>query len=309
MRKLKPSEKQGPLVPVLILERYETSTRAIMYRSPLEARSSCFSMAFSSISTVGQVVPAGLGGDILFSTNAPEGPRIIAVGQNRHTTLEKPLQPLAANAGRPSSGESSRRTIMGRYHLIANGQWSGILDLSVDADAAVTGRFRSDLNGAVHSVSGKVSVDRSSKIEFEIQFPQARQSYEGMLWTEGKNAYRRRAVDARTPLQFHCDPPRDRPDGGWNRARPFRTIARSHATDESSAWIHDRSHHARRQAVLLPSSRGLTALVKTETATGVLLVSRTRVSLIRVRHVVESIQTTGVKSIRLAPIGDQSDPK
>jgi hypothetical protein len=71
---------------------------------------------------------------------------------------------------------------------MANGQWSGTLALAVDAAGAVTGQFRSDRNGSAYPVTGKVSAEVPQKIDFSIQFPRARQIYEGYLWTEGKNA-------------------------------------------------------------------------------------------------------------------------
>jgi hypothetical protein len=76
----------------------------------------------------------------------------------------------------------------GRYRLFANGQWSGTLDLKVGDDKTVTGRFRSDLNGASYPVEGQVGAEAPQKIAFRIKFPRAHQDYEGLLWTEGKGA-------------------------------------------------------------------------------------------------------------------------
>src|SRR5207253_60675 len=80
------------------------------------------------------------------------------------------------------------RDFAGRYHLFANGQWSGRLDLTVDEGGVVSGRFRSDLNGTSYPVSGQVAADVPQKIAFAITFPRSRQEYEGLLWTEGKAA-------------------------------------------------------------------------------------------------------------------------
>ena len=52
----------------------------------------------------------------------------------------------------------------------------------------MTGHFRSDRNGSAYPVAGKVAAEVPQKIEFSVQFPRARQTYEGYLWTEGKNA-------------------------------------------------------------------------------------------------------------------------
>jgi biopolymer transport protein ExbD len=189
LRKLKPSEEESPLVPVLVLERFETIDGGD--RRSLKARGKDVMLfdGFQFDLDTGCVVPDGLGGDILFSARGPDGPRLAAVGHDRLFTLAKPIPPAEAAAGQPSSGRAVRPAdFVGRYYLMANGQWSGTLELAVDAAGAVTGHFRSDKNGASYGVSGAVSPDVSHKIDFSIQFPRAKQVYEGLLWTEGKNA-------------------------------------------------------------------------------------------------------------------------
>jgi hypothetical protein len=76
----------------------------------------------------------------------------------------------------------------GRYRLFANGQWSGTLDLKVDQEGGVSGRFRSDLNGAAYPVSGQVAPDVPHKVAFRVKFLRTQQDFEGYLWTEGKGA-------------------------------------------------------------------------------------------------------------------------
>jgi hypothetical protein len=98
------------------------------------------------------------------------------------------LPSRSPSAGRPSSG----RAILpgdfgGRFNLHADGQWSGRLDMVVDADGAVTGSFRSDKNGTAYPVTGKAGDAAPRRIRFDIQFPRAKQSYEGLIWSEGKN--------------------------------------------------------------------------------------------------------------------------
>jgi hypothetical protein len=136
----------------------------------------------------GQVVPPGLGGDIVFLTQGPEGPRLVALDGSRLYTLEKPPPSPSPTPGKPSAG----RTVVpadfaGSYNLMANGQWSGSLALAVDQAGVISGHFRSDKNGASYPVTGQVAADIPQKIMFAVQFPRARQTYEGFLWTEGKN--------------------------------------------------------------------------------------------------------------------------
>ena len=65
-RKLKPSEKDGPLVPVLVIERFETIDAGD--RRSFKARGKDLTLfdGFQFDLDAGQVVPAGLGGDIVF---------------------------------------------------------------------------------------------------------------------------------------------------------------------------------------------------------------------------------------------------
>jgi hypothetical protein len=189
LRKLKTSEKDGGLVPVLILERFETIDAGD--RRSLKARGKDVMLfdGFQYDLDAGQVVPEGLGGDVVFLANAPDGPRLAPLSGSRLYTLDKSLHGLVPIPGTPSAGRAVLPgDFAGRYKLMANGQWSGTLTLAVDPTGTVTGHFRSDRNGSAYPVTGKVASEVPQKIDFSVQFPRARQSYEGFLWTEGKNA-------------------------------------------------------------------------------------------------------------------------
>ena len=189
LRRLKPSEKDGPLVPVLILERFETIDAGDRRSCKARGKELTLFDGFRFDLDAGQVVPEGLGGDVVFLSNGSAGPRLATLNEARLYTLDKPIPSLAANPGKPSAGKTVvAGDFSGRYNLMANGQWSGTLILATDAAGAVTGHFRSDRNGSAYPVTGKVSAEVPQKIEFSIQFPRARQLYEGFLWTEGKNA-------------------------------------------------------------------------------------------------------------------------
>ena len=189
LRKLSPSEKDERLVPVLILERFETIDAGDRRSFKARGKQVMLFDGFQYDLDAGQVVPEGLGGDIVFLANAPDGPRLAALRESRLFTLDKPLPAAPASPGKPSRGRAVEPgDFAGRYHLIANGQWSGTLVLAVDPAGAVTGHFRSDRNGSVYPVTGKLAAEVPQRIDFVIKFPRAEQSYTGFLWTEGKNA-------------------------------------------------------------------------------------------------------------------------
>jgi hypothetical protein len=62
-----------------------------------------------------------------------------------------------------------------------------LLVLGVE-DRAVVGSFRSDQTGTSYPVKGEVSQDPTPRIRFSIEFPMARDDYDGVLFTSGKGA-------------------------------------------------------------------------------------------------------------------------
>ena len=191
------------MTPVLMIDRFETISSGD--RVSWKARGKEIMLFDGSGYDLdsGQVVPAGFGGDLAFSARGPDGPQLSVLGSNKLYTFTEPLPIAPSRPGRPSSGRAVLPTDFdGRYFLVANGQLSGTLDLSVDPAGAVTGRFRSDKNGAVYPVSGTVAADLPRKIEFAIQFPRSRQDYEGLLWTEEKNAFAGTVLILEHPYSF-----------------------------------------------------------------------------------------------------------
>jgi hypothetical protein len=178
------------LAPVMIVDRFETIDAGDRVSFKARGRDMILFEGFQVDLDSGQVVPEGFGGDIRLLAGGADGPELQALGTNKLYTFDKPLPVAPSSPGRPSSGRAVLPTdFNGRYSLMANGQISGALDLSVDPDGMVSGRFRSDRNGAVYPVTGKVAADLPRKIEFTIQFPRSKQDYDGLLWTEEKNAF------------------------------------------------------------------------------------------------------------------------
>jgi hypothetical protein len=184
----KKGENGASPVPVLILERFETIDS--LDKRSFKARGKGVTL-FEGLQydlDSGQVVPEKMGGDIVCAPQRAGEPGLRAVGASRLYTLEKALPRSQAVAGQPSSG----RAILvgdfnGRFDLVADGQWSGRLDLTVDALGNVSGSFRSEKNGTAYAVAGKAGEGAPQRIRFEIRFPRARQDYEGLIWSEGKN--------------------------------------------------------------------------------------------------------------------------
>ena len=187
-KKLSVTDREAKTVPVLLIERFETldsgDRRSFKARGKGVTLFDGFQFDFDS----GQVVPDQAGADIRFTAPAAGEPRLNAVSTSRLFVLEKPLATTPPAAGHPSSGrEVLSSDFNGRFDLVADGQWSGRLDLSVDAAGMVTGFFRSEKNGSSYAVTGKAGDGVPQRIRFEVRFPRATQAYDGLIWSEGKN--------------------------------------------------------------------------------------------------------------------------
>jgi hypothetical protein len=187
-KKLTVPDQAAKTVPVLLVERFETID--LVDRRSFKARGKGVALfdGFQFDLDSGQVVPEQAGGDIRFTTSGPGEPRLTALGTSRLYILDKPPGLMPAEAGRPSSGRAILASdYRGRFDLVADGQWSGRLELAVDPLGAVTGSFRSEKNGASYPVTGKAGDGVPQRIRFEVRFPRASQSYDGLIWSEGKN--------------------------------------------------------------------------------------------------------------------------
>jgi hypothetical protein len=312
MRKRKPSEQQGQLVPVLILERYETIDAGDHRSIKARGKELMLFDGFQFDLDTGQVVPPGLGGDILFSTLGPDGPKLTALNKDHLYVFDKPLPAPPSAPGRPSTGRIVQPgDYAGRYHLIANGQWSGTLDLTVDAAGTVSGRFLSDLNGSVYAVTGQVAVEAPRKIAFDVQFPQARQSYEGLLWSEGKNAFAGTLSMLDRPYSFVAirDGTSLGPEGINLGAagRSLDTASRRILIVTLDAGTDERLTLDGQPRPFTELAEALKDKLKSQPAPIVLLRVTESVPFDRVRRTVKAIEDAGIKSIRLAPTTDKSD--
>ena len=296
------------LVPVISLDRFETIDRGDRVGRKARGRDVVLFDGFEFDLDSGQVVPAGFGGDVAYTSGGAAGPELVAVGQNKLYAIDGPLSLPGSEPGRPSSGAAILPTDFdGRFTLISNGQMSGALELSVGDDGAVSGRFRSDRNGSIYAVAGKVAADLPRRIEFEIQFPRSKQVFEGLLWTEEKNVfagtvqilehpYSFVAVREGTPLVPEpidaTSPPR--------APRSLKAATRVITLEGPDGYALDGVAKSAEEL-----SAALRAAGKRQAAVEVLLRVPTSTPFERVRSAVRLVRDAGVESIRLAPSDSQ----
>ena len=118
-----------PLVPLLLVERYEVFDAGNPGSRLARGKNLALFPGFQLDLDTGQVVPEGLGGDLLFTARGNEDGFVSSLGAARISTLEKPPALPADAAGIPSEGRVVRPAdFTGRYHLVADGHWRGLLD-------------------------------------------------------------------------------------------------------------------------------------------------------------------------------------
>lgn len=309
LRKMAVPGKEPASILVLNLDRYEAIDAGDRVSRKARGRDVVLFAGFEIDLDSGQVVPPGFGGDIAFVNDGADGPRLTAIGSNMLYPMEKPLTLPASSPGRPSPGPAVLASdFNGRFYLSANGQTSGALELTVSAEGIVAGRFRSDRNGAIYPVEGKVAGDLSRRIEFTIQFPRSHQTFDGLLWTEEKNVFAGTAQILEHPYSFVAiregssllpemiDAPRPgqaaSPTGTGTRVVTLEVKPDRYGLDGAS-----------RSAEEL--SADLTASASSRRASSVLLRVPATVSYGRVDQAIRLIRQAGIADIRLGQLEPQ----
>ncbi|HEU5115644.1 MAG TPA: biopolymer transporter ExbD, partial [Isosphaeraceae bacterium] len=137
----------------------------------------------------GQVVPEDQGGDLQFVQDDRGQVQLNALKPATIYTLSRSPLSDADEPGLPSRGRGVLPTdFSGRYRLVANGQWTGSLEIKADDQGVVQGRFRSDQTGSSYRVAGQVEPGTRNMLRFSVVLPRARMEFDGWLWTEGKGA-------------------------------------------------------------------------------------------------------------------------
>lgn len=191
----------GKTTPVALVERFDTFELPGGNNRIASGRDVILFDGFGFDFDIGQVVPQGQGADIQFSAKGKAG-EIGAAADARIFTLQKPLESLTDRNHPPRGRPVQPSDFSGRYRFVANGQWSGVLDLNADAAGAISGRFRSDSTGTSYRVTGEIGKRGSNAVDFTIQFPRSTMSVEAWLWTEGKAAMSGTATFLDRPYGF-----------------------------------------------------------------------------------------------------------
>jgi len=303
LRKQKPGATPSPVLPVLVLERLETLETNKYFAFKARGKEIVLFGDFPYDLDSGQVVPEGMGGDIVFTSVGGNGPRLRALGETQIYTFDRSVLPPEVARGRPSAGRVvSAGDFTGSYYLIANGQWSGHLEIDVKEGGEITGRFRSDLNGSVYPVSGKLAADKPQRIGFTIQFPRAQQDYDGLLWTEGKNVIAGTFTMLERPYSFVAVRDGASLAGPEAELEPAQNVAPTQGR-RTVIVLEDGSDRVSVDGMSRTSGElveALTQALKTDRATEVLLRVPDAVPFERVSRTVKAVRQAGIITIRVA---------
>jgi hypothetical protein len=175
-------------LPILIIERFVTFKEGEERAVHASGGNIHLFAGFEFNLDIGQVVPAGVGGDLRFVV---DGKKVFAepLGKAKLFLLTKPLPGTEPKkSAKPVIGDVFEpRFFNGTFKLFDDGRRSGTITLQVDAAGAVTGSYISDKDGQKYDVYGKVTTPKHA-IQFTIKFPRTEQVFQGWMFTGDGNA-------------------------------------------------------------------------------------------------------------------------
>jgi hypothetical protein len=186
-------------VPVLMFDRYVTyGTGSTSVASGKEI------MLFPGLQfnlSIGQVVPAGFGGDLEFT---PQGV-LKPIGKAQIFAVNSAPASAAEN-GRPSPRD--RKGVLpgdfaGTWKVDSDGSWIGVWELQVDEDGNAEGKFLSQETQSTYPVTGKLG-GQPNLMKLEVEFANATQSIDAYLWSRDKSTMAGTATLAGRKFGFYA---------------------------------------------------------------------------------------------------------
>ena len=300
---LRKPEGGGAPMPVFLLERFDTFDNEDLSARLAKGREMVLFPGFQVDLDTGQVVPEGRGGDLSYVVDK-DIPTLVVLKGAKLYTLNRVPAPDPTKPPQPTPGRAVvPRDFAERYRLFANGQWSGTLDLAVDPKGEVSGQFRSDTHGAAYPVTGQVAVDVPNKVALIVKFPRSRGEFDGYLWTEGKGALAGTFhLNDRTFGFFAVrDGGKFAPEGAEVGGMATDTRERLLIEVKGDQFVFEGKEYA---------PDGLTELLHSrrvgDNPPVVTIRAPSDARFESVRRGVEAAEAAGIRSIRLAPIGEPS---
>lgn len=172
-------------IPVLLIERFVTYRGD---RPNIAAASGKDIMLFAGFSfnfDIGQVVPAGQGGDIEFTDKSvvkPSKPAELYLLDESQIPA-----PRATDKYDPNDHEGVRpRDFSGTWDVNVDGRWKGQWEITVEENRQAYGKYTSDESKSTYEISGRVATT-PHQIKLTVELANSRQSVDAFLWTTDKS--------------------------------------------------------------------------------------------------------------------------
>ena len=172
-------------VPVLLIERFVTYSGSGEVTSATGGNVMLFP-GFQFNFDIGQVVPAGHGGDVEFTA----GGLLKSTDEAKLYTLSgSALPPVGEEeAGAPTDHDGViPEDFGGNWKVTIDGRWSGEMVLSVDDEGTVMGKYVSNETKSGYTVEGRVTKNVAHRMSMVIDFGNSKQVFESFLWTSDKS--------------------------------------------------------------------------------------------------------------------------
>jgi len=291
----------GKLTPTLVIDRFETRDPANRAGPAARGKDAWLFDGFGYDLDAGQVVPIELGADLRFVAAGPDDGRLGPVGKAELFAAESLPAFPKPRGDRPSEGRVVRPSdYNGAYRLTANGVWSGVVRLKVDAEGVVSGDFQSDSGGSAHPVEGKTT-GGDHGIAFTIRFPRTRQDYNGWLWGEGKDVMAGSVAMIGQTFSFvavreGATPSLAAPGLPLAGPKPTEPKSLTLTLDETGDRFHVDADPAQRPLMELGE------LIKADPDASVVVHAPGSTPFDRVYRFIQAIEEAGGRSIRFAPV-------
>jgi hypothetical protein len=187
---------------VLFIERYVTYDNDRPDLALASGKSVMLFPGFHFNFEIGQVVPAGQGGDVAFADDKKLRP----VGAVQMFGLNGSVLPAAAPGEKhdPTAHEGVLpQDFSGVWQIDADGRWTGQWNLTVQDDGAVQGSYTSDESKSVYPVRGQVT-GLPHRMTLDVELANTTQSFEAFLWTKDKSTMAGITMLAQRKFGFHA---------------------------------------------------------------------------------------------------------
>jgi hypothetical protein len=173
-------------VAVLVIERFVTYDRDKGDVAVAHGRNVMLFAGFQFDFDSGQVVPEGQGADVKF-----DGKKLAVLDEAKLHPLNGPAIPAAAEGQHDLHDHAGvlPKDFAGQWRVNADGRWTGVWEISVDDEGNVGGSYTSDETKSTFPIKGRIKQsDVTNRLQFDVEFNAATQSYDVYLWTTDKAA-------------------------------------------------------------------------------------------------------------------------